>query len=135
MSAAPKLNPELTTEAPARPKVLRRPPHLMPAHPKPAAAKPAPMMAAPTLVLTEAALEEPDADDAPATAAAPTWHDDRRFTFILLAIVILINVAVVAWLSMIPQQKEIAASAPVSIYDPSPLRQENLPLFDTPTPQ
>lgn len=123
MSAVPKLNPEPVIEAPARPKVLRRPPHLVPKTPKPT------LLPAATLVLTETALEEP-ADDA-APALTKTWHDDRRFTFILLAIVILLNVAMVAWLSAIPKpQRDAADPAYSSTFD----QEKRVHLLDTLAP-
>ena len=113
-ATAYRIAPQATAPAPGaelavRPKVLRRPAHFN--------AKAAPLAgpgesAAPVLVSLpfQPVLPQPE-KPVPAFRA---WQDDGKFAITLLALVILVNLAVSAWLAAISPDKAIAPTAPVA---------------------
>ncbi len=82
----------------ARPKVMRRPAHFSDAAP----ATNVQPFSAPELI----AREKP-------APVSKSWQDDGRFAVALLAIVILTNLAVMAWLNHIGPHTKAGTSAPV----------------------
>ncbi len=94
------------TAAPVRPKVMRRPAQFTDTRPK---------TVAPSIVLPPSAETEENenlAISVPITAntapATKTWQDDVRFGIVMLTIVVLVNLALMAWL---PQMRPVAVPA------------------------
>ena len=109
-ATAYNLAPQATTPTPGnelavRPKVLRRPAHF---NAKASIVEPA---SAPILVPFQ-----PVPPAAEKTAPAfRAWQDDGKFAITLLTLVILVNIAVSAWLAAISPEKAVTAqSAPIA---------------------
>lgn len=106
-ATAYKIPPQAAASAGAelavRPKVLRRPAHF---NTKTAIEAPVPVLL-PLHTATSQAAEKPS------PAAFRAWQDDGKFAITLLAIVIVVNLVVSAWLSAISPAKPMVAQVPL----------------------
>ena len=109
----PTLVSSAPAEAPARPKVLRRPAQF--------SSSATSNVITPIVVPPTTKLD--DMPDVTPVAPRPAWQDDGRFAVMLLAIIILMNVVVVSWLGLITP----AAPKPVITVQQQPSAVPTIP--------
>lgn len=93
-SPKPAPSPASAAEGQARPKVMRRPAAL---------AAPTPTHSAQIIAADFPSLthESTASRHAPLPVTARAWQDDGRFAMLLLALVVLLNLAIIGWLGLI----------------------------------